>query len=298
MWFFLSLIALSMLVARRSSEKHVSGKINSLAMAWLQQAIALPFIIATLFFAKFYWPQELSTAFWVTMAVYVVLISIDIYCYFKALSLADVSYVAPLLTLVAIGNIVGAYIVLGQIPSGYGVMGALLIVCGAILTYKGKSKDIANKHNNKKALLLILLLVAVRSIAANIEVNMLRESNPTTFNFYSSLLTVPLILLTSLVIIYSNKTGKYKNYWSDLKVSVSKHHLLLLFIGLTYTINMLATYQAKLLSPNAGYPGAVKSAAVLPMMIVGLLLFKEKIVKIQWFGLVFVMCGLVLLAMN
>ena len=35
--------------------------------------------------------------------------SIDIYCYFKALSLADVSYVAPLLSLVAIGNIFGAF---------------------------------------------------------------------------------------------------------------------------------------------------------------------------------------------
>ncbi len=287
-----------MLVARRSTEKHISGKINSLALAWLQQAVALPFIIATLFFAKFYWPSELSTIFWVTMALYVALISIDIYCYFKALSLADVSYVAPLLALTALGNIVGAFIILGQVPTYYGIAGAVCIVTGAILTFRGKSKDISNKHNNKLALLMILILVVVRSIAANIEVTMLRESNPTTFNFYSSLLTVPLILATSLVVIYTNKTDKYKNYWSNLRKSVTKHHLFLIFIGLTYTVNMLATYQAKLIGPNAGYPAAVKSASVLPMMLIGMFFFKEKIIKIQWIGLLFVMVGLILLALN
>ncbi len=287
-----------MLVARRSTEKHISGKINSLALAWLQQAVALPFIIATLFFAKFYWPQELSTVFWGTMTLYVVLISIDIYCYFKALSLADVSYVAPLLTLTAIGNIVGAFIILGQIPSIYGFIGALCIVAGAILTFQGKAKDVANKKNNKRALILILVLVGVRSIAANIEVTMLRESNPTTFNFYSSLLTVPLILIMSLVVIYTNKSDTYKYYWINLKASVKKHHLFLLLIGFTYTVNMLATYQAKLIGPNAGYPAAVKSASVLPMMLIGMFFFKEKIVTIQWVGLCFVIVGLVLLALN
>lgn len=298
MWFALSLVALSMLVARRSAEKHVSGKIDSLGMTWIQQAVALPFIIITLFFARFYWPSELSTSYWITMAVYVVLISIDIYCYFKALSLADVSYVAPLLSLVAIGNIAGAYVILGQVPSAYGLLGAGLIVTGAVLTYSAKRKDKTNHHNNKRALWLILILVAVRSIAANIEVFMLLESNPTTFNFYSSVLAVPLILATSLIVIYTNRSGKHTGYWKKLRVSSTHHKWLLLFIGLTYTVNMLATYTAKIIGPNAGYVAAVKSAQVLPMMLIGALIFKEKIVGIQWAGLVLIMIGLVFLGMN
>jgi len=36
--------------------------------------------------------------------------------------MADISYVAPLLTLVAVGNIAGAYVVLGQVPSAFGIM--------------------------------------------------------------------------------------------------------------------------------------------------------------------------------
>ena len=287
-----------MLVARRSTEKHVVGKIDSLALAWLQQAVAIPFILVTLFFAKFYWPSELPADFWTTMALYVVLISIDIYCYFKALSLADVSYVAPLMSLLAIGYIAGAYFVLGQVPSAFGVAGALFIVAGAAITYNAKRKDTVNKRTNKIALLLILLLVVIRSFNANIEVSMLQASNPTTFNFYSSALAIPLLLLASLLIMATNKTERYKGYWKKLKTDVTKHRWLLLFIGITYTVNMLATYEAKLIGPNAGYVGAIKSASVLPIILVGVFIFKEKINKAQWLGLGVVAVGLVLLAFN
>lgn len=292
------MLALSMLVARRSTEKVVTSNISSLAIAWLQQAFALPFIIITLFFARFYWPSELSAFFWTTMSLYVVLLAVDIFCYFKALSLADVSYIAPIMTLVAVGNVVGAYIVLGQKPSIYGLVGAAMIVAGASFVYRAKRKDADNHHTNKIAMLLILLLVVVRSFNSNIEVSMIREANATTFNFYSSILTVPFIFFVSLFIIHSNKTDKYKNYWRGVQQGVQKHRWMLWFIGLTYTINMLATYSAKLISPNAGYVGAVKSASVLPMVLVGLFFFREKVVPQQWFGLVLIMGGLTLLAFN
>lgn len=298
MWFLLSLLALSMLVSRRSAEKHATGKIDSLALTWIQQAAAMPFIILTLFFAKFYWPSELSAGFWATLALYVVLISLDIYLYFKALSIADVSYVAPLLTLTALGSIAGAYMVLGQVPSRQGLLGAALIVAGAAMTYHAKRKDLLNKHANTLALILILILVAVRGFNGNVEVLLLRESNATTFNFYSSVLAIPLLVLTSLIVIATNKTQKYNGYWNNVKSGISKYQWLLLFIGITYTVNLLATYQAKLIGPNAGYVTAVKSAAVLPIMLVGLLAFKEKVVGIQWLGLGLITVGIVLLALG
>ncbi|HSX17720.1 MAG TPA: EamA family transporter [Patescibacteria group bacterium] len=298
MWFPLSLLALAMLVSRRSAEKHATGKINSLALTWLQQATALPFIILTLFFAKFYWPSELSLHYWVIISVYAILISFDTYLYFKALSMADVSYVAPLLTLVALGNIGGAYVVLGQKPTVMGLLGACLIVAGAALTYHAKRKDILNRQANKLVLILVLVLVVVRGLNSNIEVPLLRDSNPTTFNFYSSIISVPLLILTSLVVIATNKTQKYREYWTQVKTDTTKHRWLLAFIGITYTVNMLATYGAKLIGPNAGYIGAVKSASVLPIMLMGLLFFKEKIIGIQWVGLGIIVAGIVLLGLS
>lgn len=53
MWFALSVLALFMLSSRRTAEKKAATGIDSMAMAWLQQTVALPLIVASLFFAKF-----------------------------------------------------------------------------------------------------------------------------------------------------------------------------------------------------------------------------------------------------
>lgn len=295
MWFILSLFALFMLVARRSTEKNLTKSVDSLSLSWMQQAFALPFIVVSLFFAPFFLPQELSAPFWGWMVVYVVLSSVDIYCYFKALSLADVSYVAPLLSLVSVGNIAGAYLVLGQKPSSVGILGAVLVVVGAYIINRAKLLNSSGKQNNKAALLLVLMVVLVRSYYSNVELFMTRESNPTTFNFYSSLITVPLLFLVAYVLRYRNNiTENAKRIRAVARVSFWP----LLFIGLTYTLNMLATYQGKLISPNAGYVAAVKSASVVPMVLVGVLFFHEKVVSKQWLGITVIVAGLVLLGLD
>jgi drug/metabolite transporter (DMT)-like permease len=297
MWFALSILALLMQTTRRSAEKRAAGNINSMALTWLQQAVAMPLIIATLFFAKFYWPSELSAHFWQLLIIYVALSSLDVYCYFKAISMADISYVAPLLTLVAVGNIAGAYVVLGQIPSVLGIIGAVLIMSGAYLNNLAKRRQKANVKGNQFALVLVLVSVVARSYYANIEVSMLRIANPTSYNFYSSLVSIPFILLISMVVVRQRR-GHYENYWSNVKVGVQQHVWPLALIGVTYTINLLATFQAKLIGPNAGYVGAIKSASVLPLVLIGVLFFKEKVVQLQWAGLALILLGLAAIATN
>lgn len=295
MWFPLTLLALSMLVVRRSTEKNLSTKVDSLSLAWLQQTLALPFIFITLFFAPFYWPGELSSHFWILMALYVVSISVDIYCYFKALSLADITLVAPLMTLAAVGNIIGAYFVLHQRPSIMGIGGAVLIILGAALINRSKRQQKQHIKQNSLAFVYVLILVLVRAYCSNIEVLMTREANPTTFNFYSSVLAAPFILLMTVLI---RKKRKVADYWKTVYSGTKQFLWPLLFIGLTYTINLTATYQAKLDSPNAGYVGAIKSASVLPMVVIGVLFFKEKITRMQVYGLILILIGLVALATN
>lgn len=268
-----------------------------MALTWLQQAMAIPFIIATLFFAKFYVPSELPPHFWLLISIYVVLSSFDLYLYFKALSIADISYVAPLLSLVTVGNIAGAYIVLGQKPSVLGLVGALLIMGGAYLNSIAKKHEKTNVKANRIALLLILIHVVLIGYYANLEVSILRLSNPTSYNFYTSTLSIPLIFIVSAIIV-SQRKEHYQNYWSTLRLGVKQHIWPLALIGVTYTINLLATYQAKLISPNAGYVGAIKSASVLPIVLIGLFFFREKVVRLQWVGLALIIAGLALIATN
>lgn len=288
---------MTMLAVRRTAEKKLTSNISSLAMAWLQQGIALPFIVATLFFAPFFIPSQLPSTFWSLMLVYVVLSAVDLYCYFKALNIADISYVAPLMSLTAVSSIVGAYFVLGQVPTIGGILGASLIVLGVYIVNKAKLIHEKHMKTNRLALLLVLAVVLVRGYYANIEVIMLRQSNPTTFNFYSSILTVPLVLAASALIIKTSK-HRYPNYWGNLSKGVKTHIFPLLFVGLTYTVNLLATYQAKLTSPVAGYVTAIKSAAVLPIVLIGVFVLHEKVSKWQWAGLGVICSGLILLALS
>ena len=297
MWFALSLLALFMLTARRSTEKKAAKNIDTMALTWLQQAMAMPFIVATLFFAKFYWPAQLPAHFWALISLYVVLSSFDLYLYFKALTIADISYVAPLLSLVTVGNIAGAYIVLHQKPSLLGLVGALLIMGGAYLNSIAKKHEKTNSKANRLALLLILVHVLLIGYYANLEVSILRLSNPTSYNFYTSVLSIPLIFIVSALIVRQRKE-QYEDYWTNVRLGVKKHFWPLTVIGVTYTINLLATYQAKLDSPNAGYVGAIKSASVLPIVVIGLFFFREKVVRLQWAGLVLIIAGLALIATN
>lgn len=297
MWFPLSLLALIMLTARRSTEKKVATNIHSMSMVWLQQAVALPFIIVSLAFAKFYVPAELPVTFWGLLSVYIILSSVDLYCYFKALSIADVSYVAPLMTLTAVGNILGAFIILGQKPTLLGIVGACLIVAGAFCISLAKRKKNVSVRSDQLVLVLIAIIVLARSYYASIEVTMLQMSNPTSYNFYTSALSVPAMFIVTFFIVRSRRK-RHANYWQDLGIGIKNHIWPLALIGLTYTINLLATYQAKLLAPNAGYVAAVKSAAVLPIVLIGVFIYKEKVVRLQWLGIALIVLGLAALATN
>lgn len=298
MWFALSILALFMLSGRRTAEKKAATGIDSMAMAWLQQAVALPLIVASLFFAKFYWPTELPVFFWELMAVYVALQAAYLYCYYRAISIADISFVAPLMTLFSAGNMIGAYIILGQVPSLSGVVGGAFIITGAWIISRAKRHgNEASIAAHKLALILVVIAIVVCSIFSNLEVKMLQMSNPTSYNFYTSLLTVPFVILVTMLILRTRRQNS-KDYWSKVNTNVRSNTLPLIIVGVTYTVNMLATYQAKVIAPNQAYVGVIKAASVLPVVILGVLFFKEKVSRRQWIGICFMLVGLVLIALN
>lgn len=287
-----------MLSSRRTAEKVASSRIDSMALAWLQQAVALPLILLSLLFARFYWPLDLPLFFWELISVYVILQAIYLYCYYQAISIADISFVAPIMTLFSVANMIGAYFILGQIPTVYGVVGALLIIAGAWVIARYKNHvDETSKTAHKKALFLVITAIIVASIFSNLEVKMLQMSNPTSYNFYTSLLTVPFVILVTIIILKTRRQDT-KIYWAKLHKSVRGNFLALAVVGITYTINMLATYQAKLLAPNQAYVGSIKAVSVLPVVILGVLFFNEKVTRSQWFGIFLMILGLGLVALN
>ena len=122
-------------------------------------------------------------------------------------------------------------------------------------------------------------------------------SNPTSYNFYTSVLTVPFVILVTILLLRSRRRNS-QVYWNSVAKSVRKNTIALVIVGVTYTINMLATYQAKVIAPNQAYVGVIKAASVLPVVILGVLLFNEKVSKRQWFGICLMLIGLLLIALN
>lgn len=294
MWFPLAVTAMLMLVVRRSSEKTLAGKIPATSMAWLQQFFALPFIVLALFLpmATFYNPTELSQQFYVVLLIYTVLGAVDVVLYFKALSVGDVSILSAVLSLTVISSLIGAFVFLGQTPSALGIWGSACILIGAFLASRQPpSLGAVRSAANKLAILLILIVVVVRGVYSPIEVLAIRETDPFFFNFASSFLMVPVVML---VMYLRGKHIGRPAFSKQLWRSVSTYRLALIVIGVTYTINLTCTYAAKILADNAAYVTTIKSTQVLPMMILGVLLFKERVELRQWLGLGIILVGLIL----
>jgi drug/metabolite transporter (DMT)-like permease len=184
------------------------------------------------------------------------------------------------------------------VPSLSGVVGAAFIVVGAWIISRAKRHgDMASIAAHKSALILVFTAITVCSIFSNIEVKMLHMSNPTSYNFYTSLLTVPFVILVTMLLLRSRSQNSVV-YWSNVNKSVRNNAWPLVLVGVTYTVNMLATYQAKVIAPNQAYVGAIKAASVLPIVFLGVFFFKETVSRKQWYGIVSMLVGLVLIALN
>jgi drug/metabolite transporter (DMT)-like permease len=289
MWFALALTAMLMLVLRRSTETRLTGPISAGSMAWMQQLVALPFMALLLPFATFYAPWDLSPIVWIIVLFYAVVTSVDAILYFKAIGVGDVSVVAPLLSLAIVTSLIGTYFILGQIPTFPGILGSVCIMIGAYLASRKPVSYISKATNNRLAITLVLVLVVLRGVYSPVEVIALRETGPIYFNFITSLLGIPVIMFA--MYLRGRSTG-HTLISKEFLAAANRHRLALIFIGITYTINLTATYAGKLIAPNAAYVTTIKGASVLPMVLVGMWFFQEKVYRAQWFGLALLLTGL------
>ena len=84
---------------------------------------------------------------------------------------------------------------------------------------------------------------------------------------------------------------------TSVVASMKRYKWGLLIVGLTYTFSLTANFYAKTLAPNAGYITVIRTAVVLPMVLIGAVFFKEHVSKRQWVGLVTILTGLGMFAL-
>ena len=112
-----------------------------------------------------------------------------------------------------------------------------------------------------------------------------------TYTLPTPLILLYLFVLSSFMYFgYQIKTGE------GLKVALTPFLLLVLASALAF-IGNICDVEALRLAPNAGYASAVKSGQILVITLVAYLLFDDQ--KISWMGVlgvVFIFCGVALLA--
>lgn len=291
MWLLYALAGQFLLAGRRSTEKKLTKSIDSATMAWLQQFVALPFMIALIPFAVFYNPLALSAHFYFVTGILTLLSALDLLFYFEALSVGDISVIAPLITLASVSAVIGSHFILGQTPSTLGIVALSIVIFGAYIS-STKRKASKTASNNALAVTLTLGSILIRGVVSPLEVVAIRLTNPIYYNLISSLFLIPTVMLVGYVI--HKLRAKPKR--ASVKASIIRYKWGLIIVGITYTFSLTANFYGKVLAPNAGYITVVRTAVVLPMVLIGALFFKEHVTRRQWIGLAVILSGLTMFA--
>ena len=210
-------------------------------------------------------------------------VSLNVFSYFflyKALDVADLSYLMPFMVLTSVFVIIPPFFLLGEIPSIIGFLGILTIVCGAILMeYKRKNKleirtegEIQKIKNNRKGFVFFIITAACWTITPTTFKIAIVESSP----LFASFIIVFFIGLSfSFLVILLNETSRIKEIFYFNKKEKIILLIALMIAGISIAIQQVSMNTALKLS-DVSYVMAVKRTMPFFAFIIGYLYFKER----------------------
>ncbi|MCK5108033.1 MAG: EamA family transporter, partial [Nanoarchaeota archaeon] len=207
----------------------------------------------------------------------------------KAINQSDVSLAIPLMNISPILLLLTSFIILGELPTTFGLIGILLIVIGAYtLNIKQRKEGFWQpfkelvKHNGAKHMLTAIFLWA---ITANFDKIGIRGSSPL---FWSWALIVYISLGLTIVMII-----KSKNFMQDIKSNFK----ILIPMGLMNGISSVCHMTAISLT-LVSYVISIKRTSSIMVVIMGALLFKEKGLKERLWAVIIMVLGVVMISLG
>lgn len=178
--------------------RHIDEYTAAFSMHLVQSLLLLPFIIVTGL-------QFMSARFLMALLASSVLQLIVILLYFKAIKRSELSVTVPLITLTPLFMLLTSPILIGEFPSGLGVLGIILIVVGTYIS--NLSEDPKKIFAPFVALLknqgsrYMLLVAFIWSITSNIDKIGVEETSPIywafTKDFVILFYLIPIVLWKS-----------------------------------------------------------------------------------------------------
>src|SRR5690554_2059739 len=178
--------------------KHIDEYTAAFSMHLVQSLLLLPIIVMTGL-------QVMSERFLWALVASAILQLVVILLYFKAIKRSELSVTVPLITLTPLFMLLTSPILIGEFPSGLGVVGIVLIVAG---TYISNISDDSKKFFAPFVSLMrnqgsryMLLVAFIWSITSNIDKIGVEETSPIywafTKDFVILIYLIPIVLWKS-----------------------------------------------------------------------------------------------------
>jgi len=284
-WVPLAIVTAVGFASAGSYSKALSKRAHVYVVTWALLALSAPWTAMALMRSGM--PpigDEFLRAALISVAVNVVGTTIHV----KALSLSPLSLTMPFLAFTPLFMLVPSWIVLGETPGAFGLLGIVLIVGGGYAMHLDKIrggflaplKAIARE----KGSLLTLLVAAIWSISAVYDKVATVTSSPAYYTTFFSLAFA--LVYAPFLVIGLRKRPPDLATWPRLAL-----------LGL-FTAIMILSQFAALEMTVASYVIAIKRAGMILSVVFGYFFFKEKHLRARLTGAMLMMAGVVVLSLQ
>lgn len=255
------------LVVKALTRRSVDAK----TVLWFLFAAAVP--VLAVFYGLFASPNYKSM-FPLYLVAGVGINLLAFYGYVRAIELADVSLVAPLLSLSPLFMLLTSWVMLSEVPDVKGLAGILIVVVGTYFLAGGEAGlklepllRLVEEPGPRWALLVALLW----SVTANIDKLCVETSSPLAYTFWFHVLFT---LVFTPIYLYL-RSGSESNGGSDTGLSFTFVILGLVGVGVLQAVMVVAQMTA-LTATNVTYVIAIKRSGMLVSVLGGGLLLDEE----------------------
>jgi len=251
--------------------KSVLKKNDAYLVAFGQFLFAAPFLFPILLYSGI---PELTSAFWTAMIFLAPLEVAAIILFMKSISASPVSLSMPFLAFTPAFMLLTGFLILGELPGLYGILGILLIVTGAyILNIKNKRQGLFAPFKailDEKGSVLMLIVAVIYSITSVLGKKAIINSSPLFFSgFY-----VPFIALMLFPIAFK-KSNNIKQIFKKPGALI----MLGVLTGLTSIFDFIGISMI-----DAAYLISVKRVGILVSTILTYFVFKEDHIREHLIG--------------
>ncbi len=265
-WFFWALFsALSLATADALTKKYLKG-LSAWQMGAVRIGYTVFFLLPLLFFTP--WPH-LQKQFWYTLAMLYPLEITALFLYMLALKKSPLSLSLPFLSFTPVFLIFTGWLILGERPNFWGLLGILLVVGGSYLLLLPPQwfdvKVFLRNFGQEKGSVLMLLVAFIYAITSALGKRAILYSSPVFFGIFYYL-GLSIFFIPSYV---------------RQPILRQKHILPVgLAIGLL-TVLMIISHVIAISQTKAVYMISVKRLSPLFGVIYGGILLKEKHIKLR-----------------